>query len=474
MILSSLRVLFIILEVILLFNLIIIVHELGHFLAARWRGLVVERFGIWFGKPLWKKTIGGVQYSLGCIPAGGFVALPQMAPMESIEGKNITEGAPLPPIKPLDKIIVAFAGPLFSFLLALVFACVIWLVGRPVAESEGTRVVGYALEGGPAAQAGLLPGDEILEVDGKPVTRFAGMVDSVIWNVVRSEGETVVFKVQRGSEVLELETTPVKEDGKGWSRSGLRQVLLEPKLTPVIMEVQSGTPAEKAGFESGDILLRANGIELHHPVMLSHLIEKNPGAAIRIEGRRGDESFVREVTPAVLEIDAKEPDARPRIGIMWNLSGRGGLIHPGPVEQVWASMRTITNTLSALFSPKSDIKAQHMSGPLGIMSIYYRMFSDPDGWRLAIWFSVVLNVNLAILNMLPLPVLDGGHITLALVEAVRRKPMNVRLLEILQTACAVLILGYMLYVTFYDVQDLPVFNREPVLEATPTPSPEVP
>ena len=84
---SILHFLFICLEVVLLFNLMIVVHEVGHYLAARWRGLVVEKFGIWFGKPLWKKTIGGVEYSLGSIPAGGFVALPQMAPMEAMEGE---------------------------------------------------------------------------------------------------------------------------------------------------------------------------------------------------------------------------------------------------------------------------------------------------------------------------------------------------------------------------------------------------
>ena len=115
---AILKFIVIILEVILIFNLMIIVHELGHFLAARWRGLVIEKFGIWFGKPLWKKTINGVEYSLGSIPAGGFVALPQLAPMEVMEGKGETPREQLPPISPLDKIIVAFAGPLFSFLLA--------------------------------------------------------------------------------------------------------------------------------------------------------------------------------------------------------------------------------------------------------------------------------------------------------------------------------------------------------------------
>src|SRR3981081_2281610 len=110
MILHIGRVILVIIEVLVLFNLLIIVHEVGHFLAARWRGLVIEKFGVWFGKPLWKKTIKGVQYSLGSIPFGGFVALPQLAPMDIIEGKVDVDRANPPPISAWDKIIVAFAG----------------------------------------------------------------------------------------------------------------------------------------------------------------------------------------------------------------------------------------------------------------------------------------------------------------------------------------------------------------------------
>src|SRR5258706_3540547 len=135
---TILRYIFTALEVVLLFNLLIGVHELGHFLAAKWRGLKVDRFAIWFGKPIWKKKINGVEYALGWIPAGGYVALPQMATMEAIEGKSENSGKSLPPISALDKIIVAFAGPLFSFLLALAFAVVVMVVGRPVSQSEKT------------------------------------------------------------------------------------------------------------------------------------------------------------------------------------------------------------------------------------------------------------------------------------------------------------------------------------------------
>src|SRR5437764_7472128 len=108
---SILKYVFILLEVLLLFNLLIFVHELGHFLAAKWRGLKIDRFAIWFGKPIWKKKVNGIEYALGWIPAGGYVALPQMASMEAIEGKGENSGQPLPPVSAWDKIIVAVAGP---------------------------------------------------------------------------------------------------------------------------------------------------------------------------------------------------------------------------------------------------------------------------------------------------------------------------------------------------------------------------
>src|SRR5258708_36835862 len=108
---TVLKFVFILFEVVLLFNLLIFVHELGHFLAARWRGLKIDRFALWFGKPIWKATINGGEYALGTIPAGGYVALPQMASMEALEGKSESPGKPLPPISGPAKITLAWARP---------------------------------------------------------------------------------------------------------------------------------------------------------------------------------------------------------------------------------------------------------------------------------------------------------------------------------------------------------------------------
>src|SRR3954464_2089649 len=284
---TVLRVIFILLEVVLLFNLLIVVHELGHFLAARWRGLYIEGFGVWFGKPLWKKTINGVQYSLGSLPFGGFVKLPQLAPMDIIEGKADVERTQLPKISALDKIIVAVAGPLFSVLLALFFACVVWAVGHPVSESDLTTVIGYVHKDSPAAKAGLRPGDKILEVDGRRVTRFFGMNDSVVWNVVRSEGSTIPFKVDRGGTVTTIEVVPVIAETSGWRRKSTRQVMIQPAVTPLVEGVEKDGPAAKAGVKQGDVIVAVNGQRIFNALSLVDEIDKHPTDELALEVRRG-------------------------------------------------------------------------------------------------------------------------------------------------------------------------------------------
>jgi regulator of sigma E protease len=451
------RVILILLEVLVLFNLLIVVHELGHFLAARWRGLYIEKFGVWFGKPLWKKTINGVQYSLGSLPFGGFVALPQLAPMDIIEGKADVDRAKLAPISALDKIIVAVAGPLFSLLLAFFFAGIVWVVGHPVGESDSTTIVGYVMPDSPAQKVGLQPGDKILEVDGKRVTRFLGMNNSVSWNVVRSEGDKIPVKFERDGNVQTVWVEPYKAETRGWRRKSVRQLLIFPAETPIIDKVESNTPAAVAGLRPGDIIRGFSQTPIYSPIALLEYISKHPNDQIVLQVERGGARFDVPVKPTLLPT---EGEMKPRIGIQWDTTGKMSIAHPNPIEQIYNSVTSTLKTIGAVASPKSDVKLQHLSGPIGIGRIYYLLFQSERGWQLALWFSVILNVNLAILNMLPIPVLDGGHIVLAMIESVRRKPVNMRVLEVIQTSCAMLIIGYMLYVTFFDVQDLPFIKKK--------------
>ena len=227
------------------------------------------------------------------------------------------------------------------------------------------------------------------------------------------------------------------------------------------------TPAAAAGLKPGDVITGYNGIHIYHPIALADFIESHANQPITLQVVRAGKSFEATVTPKILP-----GEKTPRIGIQWDATGRLSLAHPNPIEQIYNSVTSTLNTIGAVASPKSDVKLQHLSGPVGIGRIYYMLFQNERGWQLALWFSVILNVNLAILNMLPIPVLDGGHIVLALIESVRRKPVNMRLLEIVQTSCAVLIIGYMLYVTFFDVQDLPFVKSKLDQLETQAPQPK--
>jgi regulator of sigma E protease len=530
MILHIARVILIVFEVLALFNLLIIVHELGHFLAARWRGLYIEKFGVWFGKPIWKKTINGVEYSLGSLPFGGFVALPQLAPMDIIEGKADVDRTQLPKISAFDKIIVAFAGPLFSFLLAVVFAVFIWMVGRPVSEPEATTVIGYVMPTSPAAQAGLKAGDKILSVDGHAVTRFGGMSeDSISWRIVRSEGETIPITVERNADgkvrVITVDAKPIIPPTRVWMRKGLRQIEIFPAETPLIARVQPNSPAAKAGLQANDLIVGINGKPLYHINGIDDFLRERPSTPIQLNLKRNSADVTVPFEPGQLvvgDVSKDSPASRaglqkgdvvralddipmkstaaasdyirhhgaqpvrfsmeregknfelnvtpevpqgelyPRIGISWednygivlDTYGRLTRTHPTPLEQIRAATLAVVNTVGAIASPKSDVRLQHMSGPVMMLRVYYLMFENRDGWLMALWFSVILNVNLALLNLIPMPVLDGGHIALAIVEALRRRPVNARVLEVVQTACAAAIILFMVYIAFFDVQDL--------------------
>ncbi len=452
---SVLKVIFVSLEVLLLFNLLIFVHELGHFLAARWRGLKIDRFAIWFGKPIWKKKINGVEYALGTIPAGGYVSLPQMATMEAIEGKGESSGQPLPPISALDKIIVAFAGPLFSFLLALVFAVIVMEVGRPVSESETTTMIGYVEKDGPAEKAGLRSGDRILEVDNKPVSKFGGMGDSIKWRIVRSEGDTIPVKVARVengvTNVFTVNPEPAFEPTKFWQRKSLRELRMAPAVSAIIADIAPNSPAAAAGLKLRDEITAVDARKFHHYAGMKDYIDEHP-QKLTLDVRRGTNDFQVSIVP---EKPISPPDEKPRLGITWDADGKTDLAHPGALEQVHSSLTAMADTFGALFAKKSGIRAQHLGGAVKIMEVYYRLFGADQGWRLALWFSVLMNVNLALLNMLPIPVLDGGHILLALIEGIRRKPISARAISVVQTGCAFAIIVFMLFIAFYDVQDLP-------------------
>jgi len=210
-------------------------------------------------------------------------------------------------------------------------------------------------------------------------------------------------------------------------------------------------------LRQGDIVRGFNHQPIYNPQALLEYIKKHSDETLTLEVERSGSKLEVPVKPVPLPTEETEGKVtlQPRIGIQWDASGQMSIAHPSPLELIYNSVTSTLNTLGAVASPKSDVKIQHLSGPIGIGRIYYLFFVSERGWQLALWLSVVLNVNLAILNMLPIPVLDGGHILFGLIESVRRKPLNMRVLEVVQGVCTVLIVGMIIYITFFDLQDLP-------------------
>jgi regulator of sigma E protease len=297
-----------------------------------------------------------------------------------------------------------------------------------------TPLVAKVLPGGVGAESGLQPNDFITHINGHSVHSLSG-----IWDYAQDHpDEQFTLAVERkGAGTVSLPFKP-------------RPLVATPPM--------KDSPAERAGMMADDRVVSVDGRRFVSSSALIGYIRSRDTAPIEfVLERNGKKLEPIRIVPAV-NADTKKPMIGlafdEQAGLVFDQYGRGENRYPPVAEQIRLSVGAIVNTLDAVTSRKSDVGVQHMGGPVMMMRIYYMLFEQPGGWKLALWFSVLLNVNLALLNLLPLPVLDGGHITLALVEAARRKPVNVKLVEWIQTACAMLIIGFMLFVTFFDVQDL--------------------
>ncbi|MGJ8694716.1 MAG: RIP metalloprotease RseP [Verrucomicrobiaceae bacterium] len=442
--------------VVMLFNVIIFVHELGHFLAAKWRGVKVDRFQVWFGKPIWKKEINGVQYGLGWLPFGGFVALPQMAPMESIEGGNRDEEE-LPKISPLDKIIVAFAGPLFSILLALTGALLVWTVGKPLDAIE-TTVVGGVVPDGPADKAGIQAGDKILKVNGEPVIWFAGDFEAIRERIMLTEGDSVSFEIERDGKVIDVVSEFEIAETSWFRRRGLPSVGMSgagPAIVGGLIKGENQSPAERAGLKVGDEVVAVDGVEIFGTLHVSQLLKENEYQESVFTVKRGDETLEMAVKPLLPIAEKGKGFDEPKVGILWDpkagLSTQ--LTYPAPVKQIGDSMKAMWITIKSVSSPSSNVGVDQLAGPIGIAKTKFQLLQTDQGWLRVLWFFVFFNVNLAILNMLPFPVLDGGHIVMAVGEMVTGRPVQGRILEVVQTGFALVLISFMLYITTKDIGD---------------------
>jgi regulator of sigma E protease len=307
---------------------------------------------------------------------------------------------------------------------------------------------------GPAWEAGLRPGDTIIEVDGHKVSKFTSTSpDSITWRIVTSEGTNVPIRYQRGDTEAMAYPVATKLPTKWYERKSLRKLLIAPAQPTIIASVVSNSPAALAGLRADDEIVAVNGETIHAPeaVEWEQNLMTNGVKPVTLGIRRGQEQF--ECT-LLAEKPIKPTNAPPVFGLaLWFGSTNETLSYPNPIDQIRQSAGMIFATLNTVISRKSDVGVQQLGGPVMIIRVYKVFFESENGWRRVLWFSVMLNVNLALLNLLPFPVLDGGHIALSVIEAIRRRSVSARFLNALQSACAVVLIAFMLFIAFYDIGD---------------------
>ncbi len=448
--------------VVFLFGAAIFVHEFGHFWVARHRGLKVEAFAIGFGPKIFAWTRDGIEYSVRWIPAGGFVKLPQMITSSAIEGEK--KGEDIPPAPPFSKILVAVAGPLMNVVFAFFIAAVIYYVGLPVPVNPS--IIGYVDPASPEGKMGIQKGDRIIAVDGKPVKSWEEVNISTILALTNILPVTIRHEEKGG--VAETHIYMLKAEANNLVE--LKTINLDPLDHLIVSAVKSGNPAEAAKIKVDDEVVGFAGIPISSQPQFTKLIQKRGSQPTPIVVLRGGKRLELTVTPAT---DPKTKESH--VGLGFNLGKDVYVIeHPTPWAQVQDVCDQMYKTIAALVhSRESGVKASDLSGPVGIIGILAVQWNTD--YRLALHFLVLLNINLAILNMLPVPVLDGGHILMAMIERVRRRPLGVRFVEYTTTAFASLLIFFMLYVTWYDIKlRVPLFrmmfNHEAQIEPAEKPA----
>jgi len=421
---------------ILVIGFLVLVHELGHFLVAKWTGVRVNAFSIGFGPKLASFRRGDTEYRISAIPLGGYVKMAGENPAEPRTGapdEFFSKSVP-------ERLGIVLAGPGMNFLWAFIFFAVMFVYGvkQPAFLQQPARI-GWVEAGTPAATAGVHPGDIITRMDDRTISTWEqalAFVDTLsaqrLHIAVRRSGQVLVFEIDSAKQQID-------------NRQGIWGIY--PPTPAVVGEVRKGWPAEEAGLQPGDRIVALNGEHISDWAQLTTVIHSSPGKEIELVVQRGSRELPLRLVPRLDHADGKG-----YIGITVRqdvVVEKYGLL-ASLRESATLNGRMAGLTLSYLWrviTGKESSKA--LGGPIMIAKVAGE--AARIGLSALLRLMGFLSLQLALLNLLPIPVLDGGHVVFLAIEAITRKPVNLRVREIVQMIGLLLLLSIMALAFYNDI-----------------------
>ena len=436
---------------------LIVVHEFGHYLVARWCNVKVLRFSVGFGKPLWRKPLGhdGTEWVLAAFPLGGYVKM-----LDEREGEVAQSDLPRAfnrqPVS--RRFAIVAAGPVANFLLAIVLYWILFMYGIPGIKP----VVGPVAPNTPAATAGFVAGETMLRIGDEAVKTWQDARWMLLQQAVNKTTASIEVRADKGGitwRKLDLSgLTAADLDGDFLAAVGLAR--FQPQIKPVIGNLVDGGPAQRAGLRSGDEIVTINNERIEYWEQVVARVRDNPGRELRLEIRRNGAGLpVISITPGTVAEKGRsigKIGAAPRIDP--NLTA--GLITEvryGPLESMLKALHKTWDT--SIFSLRmlgkmiiGEVSLKNLSGPITIAD--YAGQSAQSGWISYVFFLALISISLGVLNLLPIPLLDGGHLMYYMLEIFKGSPVSDRAVEIGQHVGMALLFTLMVFALYNDINRL--------------------
>lgn len=411
-------------------GVIIFVHEAGHYLAARFFDVRVLVFSLGFGKRLFGFERDGTEYRVAMVPLGGYVRLGGEDPAEVGDDPREFLNKPR-----WQRILIYLAGPAMNIVLAVLLIAVVLMVGIQVPMlPDLPAVIGSVEPGSPAEAAGLEPGDTILSVDGDAVSSW----EEVSFLFLTSPERQLPLEVERRGEILRRVITPAKVPKYEVGDTGAL-----PSILPRVATVLPESPAEVAGFEPGDEIVEVDDQELKGWEDFVAHIEANPGAEVAVTVLRLGERVTLRVVP-------RDEAGKGKIGVAPGYYQRLAPI-PALIESVrfnWGMTQQTLSVLGRIVTGRLAAKSA-LSGPIEIAAISGA--AARSGFKHLLQLMGLISISIAILNLMPIPVLDGGQILILVIETVWRRDFSLRTKERINQVGLVLIVMLMVVVLYFDL-----------------------